>query len=57
MNEHSDVIDFFLGEQTQFQLKQFRGRVKSFFEENPKFKKGVLPVVHSVKSRIKILIT
>lgn len=52
MKEESDLVNFFNDPNIQFQLDSFRKTVKGFFENNPVFY-GNLPIVHSVKSRLK----
>jgi ppGpp synthetase/RelA/SpoT-type nucleotidyltranferase len=37
----------------QFEYKQFLAGVKVFFEEHPELNKDALPIVHSIKSRLK----
>ncbi|MGV3631977.1 MAG: (p)ppGpp synthetase [Bacteroidota bacterium] len=51
--ETQAVIDYFSSKAIQFQLSTFGRSVKMFFEENPLFTDSKLPIIHSVKSRIK----
>lgn len=47
------VIDHYCDSNTQFMLSHFMNQVKSFFESKPALHGYPLPVVHSVKSRLK----
>lgn len=47
------VIEYYNASDTQFTLTHFSRTVKDFFESNPRLNKPPLPLVHSVKSRIK----
>lgn len=53
MEINQDMLDYFSNKNTQFQLNSFKTNVKLFFEENPIFSDSKLPVIHSVKSRLK----
>lgn len=56
VNELDDVncvIDFYRGKNTQSVLEGFRRQVKDFFELSPILNQYPLPLLHSVKSRIK----
>ncbi|ASS48672.1 MAG: hypothetical protein A3D31_07035 [Candidatus Fluviicola riflensis] len=52
MAESVDVLEYYNDPSIKFQLESFGKRVKDFFENNPAFN-GSLPIVHSVKSRLK----
>lgn len=47
------VLEYYQDRNTQFILDQFLTQVRTFFERNPKLHLGSMPIVHSVKSRIK----
>lgn len=57
VNSHSQkydhIIKFYKDQQQQFLLEQFISQVRIFFEKNPRLNKPPLPIIHSLKSRIK----
>jgi hypothetical protein len=45
------VIDYYI--QNQDRLRSFQASVVSFFEKHSKLKNGNIPIIHSIKSRLK----
>lgn len=56
-NKKKEIIDKIVSEwkmpENQFIVGQFLKRIVDFFQENPRLRKEPLPVVHSVKYRLK----
>ena len=51
--DFTSVIDYYNNPSIKFTLEQFLAQVKAFFELNPELNSQPLPIVHSIKSRIK----
>lgn len=48
-----EVVDFYMDDDTQGLLKGMMSQVEVFFENNSILNKEPLPIIHSMKSRLK----
>lgn len=55
MNTHypDEIINFYNNRENVFILTHFKDQVVSYFQNNPLLNEGSLPIVHSIKSRLK----